>query len=65
MKLADIKLENSEACLIKYGKKLLSSGFKNMDIICRKQDFKICLYLKRFYSDFKFSHFSFFNTKIK
>ena len=49
LKLADIKLENSEAYLPKLEKNL-SLGFEIIDIFCKNAVLNICRYLKRFYT---------------
>ena len=62
-KLADIKLESSEAYLLKLDKNL-SKGFEVIDIFCKKVFLNRCRYLKRFYTYnkmnnnfLKFDHF--------
>ena len=48
-KLADIKLECSDAHLPKVEKNL-SYGFEIIDIFCKNAVLNICRYLKRFYT---------------
>ena len=48
-KLADIKLESSEAYLPKLEKNL-SYGFEILDIFCKNAVLNICRYLKRFHT---------------
>ena len=48
-KLADTKLDSSEAFLLKL-KKNLSRGFEVIDIFGKKVVLNICRYLKRFYT---------------
>ena len=48
-KLADTKLESSEAYLPKLEKNL-SQGFEIVDIFCENEILNICRYLKRFYT---------------
>ena len=48
-KLADIKLESSEACLLNLEINL-SKGFKVTDIFGKNAIFNICRYLERFYT---------------
>ena len=45
----DIKLESSEAYLLKLEKKL-SQGFENIDICCKNVVLNICRYFKLFYT---------------
>ena len=62
-KLADVKLENSEAYLLKLGENL-SWDFKVIFIFRKNEILNICRYLKRFYTYkkknnifFKFHHY--------
>ena len=47
-KLADMRLESSEAYLLKL-EKIMSSRFEIIDIFCENVVLNICRYLKRFY----------------
>ena len=58
MKLADTKLESSDAYLIKYGKNW-HLALKLWTFFGRNQVFKICSDLKRFYSDYKINYIFF------
>ena len=48
-KLADIKLESSEACLLKLGKNL-SWDFEVIFIFLKNEVLNICRYLERFFT---------------
>ena len=68
-KLADIKLESSEAYLPKLEKSVI--GFWIIDIFCKNEVLNICRYLKRFYTYkkinnifLKFDHFLLRKPKI-